>query len=99
MRLVQETEFDVQAGLLAYMPVYKGGLHPPTLEQRRRLLDGWVYATFRMADLFNAVFQQDIQRVHVRVVDVGPAGKDAPTLLFDSRSEQVLQHFLVFFHQ
>ena len=88
VRLVQETHIDVQAGLLAYMPVYRGGLHPSTLEQRRRLLEGWVYATFRMADLLNAVFQQDLQRVHVRVMDVEPSGKQEPALLFDSRSEQ-----------
>ena len=88
VHLIQETEVDVQAGVLAYMPVYRGGLHPATAEQRRRMLEGWVYAAFRMADLLNAVFQQDLQRVHVRVVDVGATGKDAPTLLFDSRGAQ-----------
>ncbi len=88
VHLIQETDVDVQAGVLAYMPVYRGGLHPATPEQRRRMLEGWVYAAFRMADLLNAVFQQDLQRVHVRVVDTGPTGKDAPTLLFDSRGEQ-----------
>ena len=92
VRLIQETEVDVQVGLLAYMPVYRGGLHPANPVQRRRLLEGWVYATFRMADLLNAVFQQDLQRVHVRVLDIDPAGKQAPTLLFDSRSESTDDH-------
>lgn len=88
VRLIQETDVDVQAGVLAYMPVYQGGMHPATKEQRQRLLEGWVYATFRMADLLNAVFQQDLQRVHVRVVDVGPTGQDKPALLFDSHVER-----------
>ncbi len=92
VHLIQETEVDVQAGVLAYMPVYKGGMHPATKEQRQRLLEGWVYATFRMADLLNAVFQRDLQRVHVRVADVGPTGQDKPTLLFDSHGEQAGVH-------
>ncbi len=92
VHLIQETEVDVQAGLLAYMPVYRGGVHPASPEQRQRQLEGWVYATFRMADLLNAVFQQDLQRVHVRVLDVDTAGKQAPTLLFDSRSESTDVH-------
>jgi len=92
VRLIQETDVDVQAGLLAYMPVYRGGLHPANPVQRHRLLEGWVYATFRMADLLNAVFQQDLQRVHVQVLDADPAGKQAPTLLFDSRSESTDMH-------
>ena len=92
VRLIQETDVDVQAGLLAYMPVYRGGLYPANPVQRHRLLEGWVYATFRMADLLNAVFQQDLQRVHVQVLDADPAGKQAPTLLFDSRSESTDAH-------
>jgi len=92
VHLIQETAVDVQAGLLAYMPVYRGGMHPANPVQRHRLLEGWVYATFRMADLLNAVFQQDLQRVHVQVLDVDPAGKQPSTLLFDSRSEQIDAH-------
>lgn len=49
--LVQETDQDVQRGFLTYVPVYEGGVTPPTVEQRRADFVGWVYAPFRMGDL------------------------------------------------
>ncbi len=49
--LVQETDEDVQRGFLTYVPVYEGGVTPPTVEQRRAGFVGWVYAPFRMGDL------------------------------------------------
>ncbi|WP_372424128.1 CHASE domain-containing protein [Salinarimonas chemoclinalis] len=56
--LVQETDEDVQPGFLVYLPVYAGGRIPETVEERRRLLEGWVYAPFRARDLFDrALFQ------------------------------------------
>ncbi|MGP9821114.1 CHASE domain-containing protein [Salinarimonas sp. NSM] len=58
VRLVQETATDVQPGFLIYVPVYAGGRIPGTVEERRRLLEGWVYAPFRARDLFDrALFQ------------------------------------------
>jgi diguanylate cyclase (GGDEF)-like protein/PAS domain S-box-containing protein len=48
--LVQETDQDVQAGFLMYVPVYRNGLPTGTVAQRRTALLGWVYAPFRMAD-------------------------------------------------
>ncbi len=51
--LVQETEQDVQAGFLIYVPVYRAGLPTDTLETRRAALRGWAYSPLRMDDLFN----------------------------------------------
>lgn len=49
--LVQETEADVQAGTLIYVPVYRNNLAHDTVEQRRAALIGWVYSPYRMNDL------------------------------------------------
>ena len=49
--LLQETELDVQAGALMYLPVYRPGPPPATVEERRERLLGWVYMPFRMGDL------------------------------------------------
>jgi two-component sensor histidine kinase len=44
-----------QAGFLIYEPVYRGGRTPATIEQRRELLQGFVYAPFRAGDLLSNV--------------------------------------------
>lgn len=61
VRLVQETEEDVQAGFVMYLPVYRNGVPHETLEERRANLVGWVYAPFRMNNLMRAIhgFKED----------------------------------------
>ncbi len=49
--LVQETNTDVQAGILMYVPVYRRGMPTETVEQRRAAIHGWVYSPYRMNDL------------------------------------------------
>ncbi|MFT3916520.1 MAG: CHASE domain-containing protein [Anaeromyxobacteraceae bacterium] len=51
VELVQEAGATRQAGFLVYLPVYRGGDPPETLEERRARLIGWVYAPFRAGDL------------------------------------------------
>jgi diguanylate cyclase (GGDEF)-like protein len=55
VRLVQETEKNVQPGFLMYLPVYRNGLPEDTLAERRKNLIGWVYAPFRMHNLMNGI--------------------------------------------
>ena len=54
--LVQEIEGPKQPGFLIYVPVYRGGTVPPTVEERRQKLLGFVYSPFRAGDLFNKIF-------------------------------------------
>ena len=55
--LVQELDpDDRQAGFVVYVPVYAGGRVPETVEDRRRLLEGFVYAPFRAGDLMWGIF-------------------------------------------
>ena len=53
--LVQETDEEVQAGTLMYVPVYRHGLPTNTPEQRRAALVGWVYSPYRMTDLMRGI--------------------------------------------
>jgi signal transduction histidine kinase len=53
VRLVQETDVDVQPGFLVYLPVYSGT--PQTIEERRAQLRGFVYSPFRAHDLMRNV--------------------------------------------
>jgi CHASE1-domain containing sensor protein len=56
VRLVQEIDpEDEQMGFLIYVPVYRHGGVPDTIEKRRAQLLGFVYSPFRAGDLLGAV--------------------------------------------
>ncbi len=48
---IQEVETKRQPGFLIYEPVYRGGVVPDTIAERRERLDGFVYAPFQASDL------------------------------------------------
>lgn len=88
--LVQETNEDVQAGTLMYVPVYQKGMPIETVEQRRAAIIGWVYSPYRMTDLMRGTLrnweaEQGNQHTHLQIYDGDAISTD--TLLFDSRSE------------
>ncbi|HEU4563270.1 MAG TPA: CHASE domain-containing protein [Gemmatimonadaceae bacterium] len=83
VRLVQEIDDGVQPGFLLYLPVYRGGSVPATVEERRAQLLGFVYSPFRAGDLFTGIFGRSAARLAFRVYD-GPAPR-VDRLLFDSR--------------
>lgn len=53
--LVQETDQDIQAGTLMYVPVYKFDKPTQTTEQKQAALVGWVYSPYRMNDLMTGI--------------------------------------------
>ncbi|HSP25407.1 MAG TPA: CHASE domain-containing protein, partial [Saliniramus sp.] len=53
VELVQEIDAEKQPGFLIYIPTYRGGTIPESVEERREALLGWVYSPFRTRDLFN----------------------------------------------
>jgi len=71
--LVQETSYDVQAGVLMYVPVYRKGMPVETVEQRRAAIHGWIYSPYRMNDLMQGVlgdrFLGKEQRLHLQIFD------------------------------
>lgn len=56
--LLQETDTDIQAGTLMYVPVYREGAKLDTVAQRRAALLGWVYSPYRMKDLMNGILSE-----------------------------------------
>jgi two-component system cell cycle sensor histidine kinase/response regulator CckA len=81
--LVQETEHEVQPGVLMYVPVYRNGTPTDTIEHRRAALFGWVYSPFRMKDLMQGI--NDIPNqgaVHMKIYD--GANLIPSALLYDS---------------
>lgn len=86
VRLVQETEADVQPGFLMYLPVYTKTGSINTIEQRKNALRGFVCAPFRAGDFFRAIFSEtrDIggDRLDVEIFDGDQPSPDK--LFFDS---------------
>lgn len=86
--LVQETDQDVQAGTLMYVPVYRHGLPIDTAEQRRAAILGWVYSPYRMTDMLNGTLdgldvRQNDRQISLQVYDGDQISTD--TLLYDSQ--------------
>lgn len=67
--LVQETNEDVQSGFLVYLPVYRNGVVPSTIEARRSNVLGWVYAPFRMRDLMNGIEGERGGEIDIEIYD------------------------------
>ncbi len=86
VKLVQETERDIQAGFLMYLPVYRSGKPHATLAERRANIAGWVYAPFRMNDLMDGILGEQVHNVDLEIFD--DARVSAETLMYDSRAGQ-----------
>jgi signal transduction histidine kinase len=56
IKLLQETNREVQNGFLMCMPVYAPGASPVTAEERRLVLNGYICSVFRMRDLMQGIF-------------------------------------------
>lgn len=80
--LVQETAS--QASFLLLLPIYRNDARIATAEERQGAFLGVVYAAFRMEDLARGVYGDDVDRLDLMVVDVGPvdgAAADVQPLL------------------
>ena len=87
--LVQETDQDVQAGTLTYVPVYRKGMSTDTAEQRSAALYGWVYSPYRMKDLMKGILRgwdsEAGKRIRLQIFDNEQLLADS--LLYDSQSK------------
>lgn len=84
VRLVQETETDIQTGVLLYLPIYHNGAPSQTLSERRAALLGWIYSPFRMNDLMRGVLGRVSETTHLRIYDGEQETDEA--LLYDSHA-------------
>jgi PAS domain S-box-containing protein len=85
VRLVQETETDIQSGFLIFLPYYDRPW-PETLEQRRQQIRGFVYAPFRVGDFMTTLAESLLGQVRLRIFD-GPA-ETPDALIYDSDPER-----------
>lgn len=82
VRLVQETGQDEQLGFLIYLPVYKNNVEPESIQERQRLIKGFVYSPFRVKDLMTAVLADEFDDIDVEIYDGAEPSKE--NLLFSS---------------
>lgn len=87
--LVQETDEDLQAGTLMYVPVYKNNEQVGNIQQRRDAIIGWVYSPYRMNDLMDGMlgsWGSDSNKIINLIVYDGDSINDN-AMLFDSNKE------------
>jgi len=60
VKLVQETQADIQAGFLMYLPLYRQGMPLGTISERRSALAGYVYSPFRMTNLMKGAIHEQL---------------------------------------
>ncbi|MBF0141151.1 MAG: CHASE domain-containing protein [Magnetococcales bacterium] len=82
VRLVQEDQQHVQAGVLLYLPIYRNTAPSHTLENRRANILGWAYSPFRMDDLMLGILGNHPADFDVEIFDCDCIQPDA--LLYDS---------------
>ena len=86
VRLVQESDQDVQSGFLMYVPVYRNGSSHETEAGRRANIIGWVYAPFRMNDLMEGILGEQVRNFDLEIFDGKYLNPEA--LMYDSHSAQ-----------
>ncbi|MBC9249752.1 hybrid sensor histidine kinase/response regulator [Pseudomonas alcaligenes] len=74
LHLRQETEQDVQTGLLLYLPVYRQDIPQTSLDERRTAVLGMVAGTFRVADLMRGILGRSSELFEIGLVDAGDTG-------------------------
>ena len=81
--LVQETDKQVQAGTLMYVPVYRNDMPTETVEQRRAAIIGWVYSPYRMTDLLNGILGDHnlLEQEAQLLLDIHDGDQPSPTSL------------------
>ncbi len=84
VRLVQETDADIQSGVLLYLPVYRHDMPTDTEPARIAAISGWVYSPFRMGDLMNDTLGGASGALRMRIYDGSVAAPEA--LLYDSHA-------------
>ncbi|QDS98052.1 CHASE domain-containing sensor histidine kinase [Adhaeretor mobilis] len=88
--LVQETDVDVQAGFLYYLPHYTPGLPTTSVEERRKAIQGFVYAAFRSGDLMHGIIGDSVRGIAFELFSGQENSADA--LMYRSAQLQGPQH-------
>ncbi len=81
VKLVQETDKEVQIGFLMYLPIYHDGASVDTVEERKAALVGYVYSPFRMNDLMRGILGMGLPQIDLEIFDGDEISEN--TLMFD----------------
>ncbi|MBZ5757811.1 CHASE domain-containing protein [Pseudomonas sp. S5(2021)] len=71
LRLKQETEQDVQSGVLLYFPLYRPNSPITTVEERRRAFFGTMHGAFRLTDLMEGILGSRSDSLLLQLFDAG----------------------------
>jgi PAS domain S-box-containing protein len=86
--LVQELQGDIQIGNVMYVPVYRKGIEPNTVEQRREAIKGWVYCPYRISTLLSGILDQWVSKesgnIHLQMYNDSLSAN----LLFDNHANE-----------
>ncbi len=90
--LVQETQKDIQAGALMYVPVYKRNFSTNTIDERRAAIIGWVYSPYRLNDLMEGILGRwnvgHLENTSLLIYDDSVSNQ---SLLFNSQKADLYQ--------
>lgn len=81
VKLVQEIDSEVQAGILMYLPHYTAS-ELDSVADRRAANAGFVYGAFRMGDLMAGILGSDLRDIEIEIFDAD--GSDTANLLYSS---------------
>ena len=89
--LKQETETDLQAGVLMYVPIYSKNKSVNTVEERRSAIIGWVYSPYRMNDLMKGILESRSNEIENKItLCVYDDSISNQSLLFASQRDKLL---------
>lgn len=84
VRLLQETQGKVQAGVLMYVPLYRPDAPAGSSQQRMQALLGFAYSPFRMGDLMRGILGAADPNLSLHIY--AGQNEQAEQLLFSSRN-------------
>ena len=82
IKLIQETEQNVQAGFLMFLPVYRNSAPHDTLAERQANIIGWVHSSFRMDDLMLGILGEQVNKIDLEIWDGESSSLEA--LMYDN---------------
>jgi len=80
VQLMRDAGEAPRVGSVMFLPVYRGGVVPATMQSRRAAIAGYVYGSFRVRDLMERTVG-DPTGIRLRLVDI--TSRDDPAILFE----------------
>ncbi|KFX68260.1 histidine kinase [Pseudomonas taeanensis MS-3] len=96
LTLKQETDADVQGGVMLYLPVFQSGLPLNSADERREALLGFVYGAFRSHDLMAGILGPQSRLFDIAIKDLSAPdtvllSADRPAAALPPRLRQTLE--------